>query len=399
MATAMTTARATTEDLSARARRHWFIAAAVAAMVLSLIGYVDRSASALAVAALARQHAVLADPRQPMAISTQQIRTALAAEPLHQPVVNVAMVRAVRSGAPAAPWLSQVSRLGWRDTVALQNELYAAAREADVTAILTIGDALLRRQSFTEQIVPAFTMFELDPTLRQRLVGLLASAPDWRATYLGMTGNLQRPDQLRARFETLRALQARGVKLSWSAVAQNIRLLDAGGMSGDAFALWTMLRPGESRPLGDPRFAFAGANDLADDLPTPFEWQTMSGAGFDAGISDYGGQAVLEIDWNGRGVPLFAQQRTSGAPGNYVLKVGVTPAEARELSLLTFRLSCGGQTSDFRQQGGDPTRLVTEQAVTCDYPMFEIHGAVQASAMPHQLTISSLTLRRTAPGT
>jgi hypothetical protein len=381
----------------ARGRR-LVAAGLVAAVILATATYAARASNAIRDVAAVRPVALLGD-RNPAArgrlatLGDGQVRLALAASPLSARLVNVAMVRAADRGAAPAPWLAQVGRLGWRDTTSLQNRLYVAARGGDLDAVLDDSDALLRRRVLTEQIVPVLSLVETDSALRARLAARLAARPRWRGTYLSMTGHLQAPDRLRARFALLQALAARGGIERGEALG-NVNLLEAGGEPGLALAVWQKVEPGITRPLNDGRFRRAARNPGTDEeRPVAFEWEMLSGEGFGAGATAEGGASRLEIDWDGRGVPVFARQRTSAGPGGYALAVQVAPHEVPELSVLTFRLRCPDGAVALRPVAGSPTRLVTQTRVSCGYPVLEIAGDVQPSASPHQIAIDGLALR------
>ena len=128
------------------------------AVLLAVTTYVARAETALVAVLGARPGALLVSLNaQPAAqlgrLSDETVRAATAAAPLDQRVVNVAMARDARlhGGALTPAWLEALSRLGWRDTVSLQNRLYAAAfpaahlpaRTTCVVAALPVPDFLL----------------------------------------------------------------------------------------------------------------------------------------------------------------------------------------------------------------------------------------------------------------
>lgn len=395
-------AAATTDQRpAARRDRHWVTAALVAAVTLPVAIYAGRAANATAAVGAVRAGAVLADPdpakRALLSAPTEdQVQAALAASPLRQRTVNVAMARAAVGGVPADRWMAQVGRLGWRDTTALQNKLFVAARKSDLPTVFDTSDALLRRQELVEQVIPVLSIAEIDPRLRAALVDRLAAKPSWRAVYLTTTGHLGSETQLLARFETLRALRSRPGGLPRSEAEQNVRLLDGGGLHQQAFEIWRGLESGVTRPLDDMRFLRAGASFSAGADALPFEWQMMSGEGFSISAAVESGQGLLDIEWNGRGLPLFARQRTSGLPGAYTLNIGVTPEDASELPMLDFSMQCEGDKVMFHPVPGSPTRYATQRPVPCAFPVLEVSGNIRSAASPHHLTLRSLSLRHVA---
>ena len=368
-------------------------------------------------------------------IAETTMRRALAARPLDQGIVNVAMVREIQAhaaGSPSGPaagqggqrvvvqgpdangratpgytvpalddagltaWMPVVARLGWRDTAAQFNRLYVAAAAADIATILDVSEALLRRQQLLDRITPVLAIVETDPKISADLVGRLQTRPAWRAAYLETTNIFTRRDQLVARYGILRELMRRGDRLSKSEVAANVIALDGGKLPNLAFALWKAVHPDVLVPLNDPDFRHAAANSAQDATTVPYEWQLLTGEGFstDAFVED--GRSALEIKWNGRGVPVFARQRTSARAGRYVLDIALDRQNIADLSVVQFRLMCDGTAIALRQEGNVATRLATVQPVPCAYPVFEIVGDVQSSSMPRTLLLHALHLRPAA---
>ncbi len=380
--------------------RRRLLAALVAAVTVAVTGYGLVATGAIARVNVARAGALLADDDPAhrallRAVDDVQVTRALTARPLDQRLVNVAMVRSVAlERTSPAPWLAQLARLGWRDTPALQNRLYAAALAQDLPAIFDASDALLRRQQLMEQMIPILSTVEVDPTVRGTLVERLVRAPDWRSTYLISTGHLRTREQMMARYALLQALRGRG-QLTPGEVAANVRAFEQAGMPGPGFALWQGIQPGVTRPLNDMRFLRASRVFDTGEEPVAYEWQMLNGEGYSAGASREDGRATLDIEWSGRGVPVFAQQRTSAMPGRYVLDVGIAAHEVPELSALMFRLMCGDRAILLRQDPRQPTRFATQTAVPCGYPVLQVVGNIQPSATPHQISLRELHLQRT----
>jgi hypothetical protein len=360
------------------------------------------AATATARVSAARSTALLADqdPDDRAVLRTlddAQVRAALTARPLDQRIVNVAMTRAVDQKGPTAtaPWIAVVSRLGWRDTAAIQNMLYVAANRNDIARVLDLGDALMRRRQLTDQMIPVLSAAETDPQVRGTFITRLVGQPEWRNTYLTATGHLRTREQLTARYALLRELQRRGSPPAWSEMVQNIRALEQAGLYDLAFSLWQSSHRGVTRPLDDTHFAqVADSFRLGSEEPIAFQWQIPAGEGFNTGVSTEGGRPTLDIDWNGRGVPVFAQQRTSAMPGRYGLDIGVDPARLADLKALDFKLMCADQPVLFQQDSQRPTRFLAQRATPCAYPVLQISGSIRAGATPHQISLRSVTLRR-----
>lgn len=389
---------APTEIKPGRARRS-LATALTAAVLLPVLSYAAVASVATDKLRAMRSAALLGDLKSEQSaslatLSEGTVRTAIAAEPLDGRIVNVAMARDARQHGEArtAAWLPAVSQLGWRDTASLQNRLYAAANAGDMPRILDISDALLRRQQLIDQVLPILAMIEADDTLRPVLLDRLAARPGWRAVYLTSTGTLQTDEQLTARYNLFRELSARGAMPSPGEIIANIAALDRGERFAHSFALWRQIRPNATRPLDDQDFALASVNDQ-NAPPVSFQWETKTGEGYSTEAVREEAGSMLMVDWSGRGVPVFAQQRTSASPGHYMLVLNVPEKDKAELSALIFRLSCKDTAVTFRPIGGDPTRLRTNAAVRCSYPVLQIAGEIQPSSAAHQMTINRVTMR------
>ena len=422
-----------------------------AAILLPVVGYVARASTAVTIVRGERDGALLtvptsgvstnpatigmATPPRVAPIPDTTMRRALAARPLDQGIVNVAMVREIqahaagdiggRNAGPAgrrsvvqdtavdgqaalgytlpalddarlAAWMPVVGRLGWRDTAAQFNRLYVAAATTDIATILDVSEALLRRQQLLDRITPVLAIVETDPKISLDLVGRLQNRPAWRGAYLESTTILTRRDQLVARYGVLRELMRRGGRLTKSEVTANVIALDRGKLPELGFSLWKAVHPDVVVPLNDPDFRRAAANSADDVIPVPYDWQLLTGEGFstDAFVED--GRSALEIKWNGRGVPVFVRQRTSARPGRYLLDIVLDRENIADLSAVQFRLMCDDTAIALRQDGKVPTRLATVQPVPCAYPVLEIVGDVQPSSTPRTLLLHSLHLRSVA---
>lgn len=405
MATAPNMATATIMPTVASKPRRAITAGVAGAVLLAVTAYAAVAETALNKVLAVRSGALLGNLKaEPAAqldrLSDETVRTAIVGAPLDQRVFNVAMVRDVkhhgRARTPA--WLAALSRMGWRDTATLQNRIYAALMRTDLSSILDISDALLRRQQLSDQITQVVLLLEAEPTLRPQLVDRLAGRPSWRGFYLATTiGYLKTPEQLSSRVLLMDGLALRG-PLDKDEVVPSINALDRANLPRQAFALWQRVQPGVTRPLDDGRFDRASRSYDAGYDSVPFQWQMMTGDGFSADVIRDGAHAALTIDWSGRGVPVFAQQRTSAGPGRYALNLDVPAKEKVDLPALSFKLVCGDAATPFVAAAGDPTRLRTATEVPCAFPMLQIVGDVQSSAAAHQVTINHIVMHRLNAG-
>lgn len=338
-------------------------------------------------------HAVIAPI---MSIRDDTLRRAVSGRPLDARLVNIAMMKSIGQGGDGmlARWIPVLSKLGWRDTAALQNRLYAAATNDDLGAVMNISDALMRRQQAQEQIIPVLSITEGDVMLRGELVRRLADNPGWRGRYLFATGHLRTPAQLEARYALLTALRRRGVALDRSSLVSNVNALVGGGLPEQGFALWAGSQQGISRPLNDTDFARASVNDASVESNVPFEWEITNGAGYSVGAYSEAGKSELDIQWDGRGVPVFVRQRTSANPGRYAINLDVDPESVRDLSALGLRLICNQTGYDLQQRPGLPTHFVTLERIPCSYPILEIAGDIRAGATPRHIELRKVRMVR-----
>lgn len=329
------------------------------------------------------------------AVPAATIRRAVMARPLDPRIVNVAMFQAYARGGDAIlpKWLPVVARLGWRDTPTLQNRLFVFATNNDLGGVMRVSDALMRRQQLQDQVIPVLSMVEAVPSARRDLVRLLRNS-SWRERYLFTTGHLKTAEQLTARRELFDDLTAQGVAIDRGTMVSNVATMVAGGQPALAFATWTRFNPTVQRPLYDPRFAIAGRKFTTGDPSLPFEWQFENGNGFSATPYAEDGASALDIRWNGRGVPLFAHQRTSALPGSYRLQVSVPPEKTKDLPAIGFRMRCDGVVYRFTGATDRPGQFETREPVACAFPEFEIVGDIAAQGTPRQIDLKSLRLTR-----
>ncbi|MES3154814.1 hypothetical protein [Sphingomonas faeni] len=381
--------------------RRGIAVALTAAVLLPVEGYLAVASSAVNTVSAMRASALLTnkDPQTMRGIRglpQGTVDAAIAAKPVDQRIVNVAMIRDVQTAGASriAPWIDAVTRLGWRDTPALQNRLYVSATRANVADILDVSDALLRRRQLMDQIIPVLATVETDPSLRKDFVRRLSSKVNWGGLYLQSTGALKTPAQFQARYEVMMAMQQRGLRLDSGVLIPNVDALDRADLPALAFELWKSRRPGITSPLNDVSFVQAATNFQSGTDTVPYEWQMKSGQGYNASAYVEHGRGSLDIEWNGRGVPVFAEQRTSATPGRYALDVGTSAENVGDLSALNFTLVCAEDATPLVQDARNPKRFATSGAVPCAYPVLRIAGDIQAAATPRHIAIDRLVLRR-----
>ena len=330
--------------------------------------------------------------------------TALAADPLDPRLVNAVVVgEARRSGnlAAAAPGVALLRRLGWRHSPAVQNIIWQAARDRDVTTIIDGFDGLMRRG---ELLGPAFTVLDAlsaEPALRPVLAERMADDPPWRLNYLLTGGQLTQPAMLDGRYAIMRAVQRSGDGLTRNEIAPILPPLIAAGHADRAFALWHGHRPGVTSPLADADFATAAQQPALGALPIPFEWLLYSGTGFYADTGDDQRGTYAALIWDGRGAPVLASQQTSGRRGDYTLTVAADDARAIAKSLVFKLAGSNGTTTEFVpvRVGAGRLELRTERPVPADFPILQIIGRpdVTEASFPQgsrQFLLRRIDLRR-----
>lgn len=375
-------------------------AALVAAALLPVANYLVNRSPAINRVQAAQSAALLyaaintpASVAPVKALSDTVMRQAVAARPLNPALINTAMVRDVVTHGEAAAdrWIAPLSRLGWRNTAALQNRLFIAAVRSDQRQVLDLCDALMRRRQIQDTLIPLLNTVELDPTLRQDFVKRLANTPIWRPLYFYASSGLKTPEQLRARYDVLQMLRRQGVQVDTTLVRSSVQAMIDNGMPELGFALWRQVKPGITTPLNDSGFLQASAAKTGD---SPFGWETATGDGFDVDTYREGQKAVLAVQWNGRGVPMLARQRTSAFPGHYALNVDVSPEKIRDLTAFRFSLLCGKVATELQQDPQHPTRFVTREMVSCSFPIFEMLGDIDAQNAPRSVDFRHFTLTR-----
>lgn len=303
----------------------------------------------------------------------------VAADPLNPRLLNAWIVaKALRGGdldTLAGP-IRVLRDLGWRNTPAVQNSIWQAARERDLPTILNSIDGLMRRQ---EMLGPAFQMYDqlsVEPRLQRMLVARLRGNPPWRGYYFASGGDIKDPAIMEGRVALMRALQASGDRLTHTEIAPVLPVLIAAGKADAAFAIWRNHRPART-PLDDPNFVIAGRPQAVGTLPIPFEWTLASGPGFYSDVSRDGAGTYAFFSWDGRGSPMLAAQTTSARPGRYRVSLS-TDMPAREFAeLIGFRfVEADGRVVPFVLQSARGGRLVfvSEAALRSGFPRFEIFG-------------------------
>lgn len=328
------------------------------------------------------------------------VATALAINPLSQSALNALLVERVR--AAARPMTKDEAnlllRLGWRDEVSLRNVGEVYADGSDLPKLLNVFDALLRRATPSGgPVIDILTFMETKPVFQAALVTKLAQNPPWRPAFLRLTANrLDTREATLDRLRTYQALTRTRRPPSDIETAAVLPALHAQGFGSEAFALWQDVHRRNSqslliRPLADPDFSRAARLQEAQGIVTVYDWTVEHGDGF--GVSFGSDSKGLMIEWDGRGIPVFARQRSSALPGTYRLAV-TTEAEVEGGDAIGYRLVCPEGVVELRPAGmSGRTRLYrTNERVGCGFPMFEIFGRPQNRPRDVRTLLTRMTL-------
>jgi len=328
------------------------------------------------------------------------IASAVAINPLSQSALNALLVERMRTTRRPMTKAEAdlLLRLGWRDEVSLRNVGEVYADGSDLPKLLNVFDALLRRATPSgEPVVAILTFMETKPVFQAALVDKLAQNPPWRSAFLRLTADqLDTRDAVLDRLRTYQALAHTRMPPSDIETAAVLPALHAQGFGSEAFGLWQDVRrrsgkPLLMRPLGDPDFARAARLQENQSVITVYDWAVEHGDGFGVGFgSDSKG---LMIEWDGRGIPVFARQRSSALPGGYRLAV-TTEAEAEGEDAVGYRLVCpqGAVELQPATMAGRTRLYRTEGRVDCGFPMFEIFGRPQNRPRDIRVILNRISL-------
>lgn len=337
---------------------------------------------------------------KPDAMHKTAVSTALAINPLSQAALNALLVERDRAaGRPMTKSEADLLlRLGWRDEVSLRNVGEVYADGSDLSKLLNVFDALLRRATPSgEPVVSILVFMETKPTFQAALVKKLAQDPPWRSLFLRLTvGQIDTRDAALHRLRTYQALAHTMHPPSDMEIAAVLPVLHEQGFGVEAFDLWQNMRrrtgqPPLARPLADPDFARVARLQEDQGVTTVYDWGIEHGDGFGVG---FGSNAKsLMIEWDGRGIPVFARQRTSALPGSYRLSV-TTEADASGDDEIGFRLVCPEGVVELKPQtrAGRVQMYHSDGRVACGFPTFEIFGRPQNRPRDVRAVLNQITL-------
>lgn len=310
-----------------------------------------------------------------------------------------------RSATLSNPERRALESLGWQSTIVQTDLMQDAIARADEAAVLTRIDGLLRRGKSTQPLVNLLVQIEQTGSdARDKLVTMLANEPRWRRDFLlapsGMTGDAA----VIARFGTLDLMFGRRLPPSREEVAPIVNSLLVLGDSVRAETLWRKFQKiGGLAPVPyDPYFVSLAANTADGDYQAmAYEWQPGEGMGYSAQASSVGdGNSVLRLRWDGRGAPVFIQQKLIIPKGRFAVTVTGSLLERAAMQRVGFVFYCKGLTPVFYDrisQGPDGEFVFTgDEAVGCDNPNLRLIGNSELDTSAVELEINSIFIKRLA---
>lgn len=314
------------------------------------------------------------------------LRSAIVAEPLNPAVINGAVYLAAQGSGEAMlpkPELEVLGKLGWRSTPALQNLIYAAAKQQKLGQIADIADALLRRQDIVPQATALMNLMELAPQIQATVIEKLAANPEWRVGYLANVNGLASRQQIDARYDVIQGLDKKGQKLTRQELQPNLLQMTKLGAYDQAYAAWRQNLRMPALPLNDPDFRQALLLREDGSELIPFEWFLVPASGAWSEIEPDGKGGAVTVHWDGKGVPDFMRQRVVLDRDRYQLVVNGRQLDQRAMSRISFTLRCPAQTVYFRpvteRLNGRDLTLVMDDDVPCKSPYFYVSGRPPSS--------------------
>lgn len=389
--------------MQARSRTHKYCGVAVGLILAALLF--------IWTAITATDAKLLAQSKGPLGVSSAEtaspgtldaLRSAAGRSPMNQKKLHALVVASYFSLEPSKRegLISQLQALGYRDTRAIQSILHHAGRVIQPQRIITLADALLRREALENYPFLVFAALESQPPLHSYLVDKLRTSPPWLDRFLTYKEILNPPGAVDGRIKTIAALQERGPATSRNAYAILLNKLVTSGATEEAHTIFRTLdrsyRP--SAPLSDPKFMAAAA--LVDGSEIyPFEWRLADGQGFRAQATLAQSVAILELRWDGRGTPLLASQLTAFTPdAPYQLQIAGMDALPELTRWLDFSVACeGGEVTYFEQpvidQKSDFLRF-EQKSIPCRFGVFRIVGKPHDGTRSREAVFDSIKLVR-----
>jgi len=157
-------------------------------------------------------------------VSAVDLATAFSKEPLSQNLVNAGLVLKSDeiSLEERARWIGVIRKMGWRSTAAMQTLIAEAATKRDLSDIIVVADALLRRRKLFDETVSLMLLLESEPSTRDAVYTRLKNQVPWRSDYLQAAGSMNQTSMLQGRLRTLLRLQEAGTDFSRAELAHSL---------------------------------------------------------------------------------------------------------------------------------------------------------------------------------
>jgi hypothetical protein len=315
--------------------------------------------------------------------SSSDIAEAFENHPLNQNLVNAGLLLKLGnlSSDSKNKWIAVIGKMGWRSTAATQTLINEALRKQDLRSLVVFADVLLRRQKLFDQAAHLMIILEAAPSTKQDVYARLERGVPWRAQYLQLSSSIKQPIYLDARVQTLNHLQEAGVRLARQEIAPSIEMMVLAGRLKDAEQIWRNSAQMPSTALHDGYFRLAVKADPNRDFIIPFEWQFYSGNGFAAYPYDAGPMGPkVNIQWDGRGLPILMSQMTSAKGGNYQISFAVDGNRREFANSIGVRFRCGNEvirTQNVLPLNNQIVSAKTVAPITCDFPWVDVYGQIQ----------------------
>ncbi len=322
--------------------------------------------------------------REPLTLPpADSLAVALKSQPLSPVAVNAAIFAEAAHGAgaqPSARNMELLGDLGWRNTTALQNRIVYAVERQDVDQIVSIADALLRREELVREGHALMQLAEQAPPTRDQLAATLARNPSWRLEYFHSAVPLKGQQAIAARARLAKSLDERGAPLMRSELFATLPLLVDNGFAREAYDIWMRYR-NQRRPalINDPqlRWAYQMRNDTLVGMP--FEWQLPTGSGFWSEIVPDGANVALNISWDRQGVPVFLSQQLYIKPRTERLTLLVRGKNipVNVMDNLAFTMVCSQAVVSFDKivdTSATSLLLAASDPLGCQAPEFRVAG-------------------------
>lgn len=319
----------------------------------------------------------------------QQARQMVAKDPLDQKRFNAYYTyKALTGTVPEQAQFGRqlLARLGWRDTSAQMNLIYAAALVGDYDTVIERSDALLRRSVASGEILDILFQLERLPAWRKPLVDRLAANPGWRREFLVNDHGYSDEAAAKSRKSTLAAMLRTASPATPREVAPMVYQLAQRGDEQGAYAIWrgaTSKWSSRGGMLFDPSFSFAATHP--DTLyqgegnsakPSPFAWKFNNGLGHTAAVVDNGRLSGVELSWEAAAgaAALLSQQYKASAPPRLIRLTGPN-AEIAIMQQLSFQIKCGSESAFFDRVIEKKPNILdigSSTLLSCSFPVLTV---------------------------